>query len=152
MVRSLARAAGPAKWHRSKGHFTPYWSRRLTLDEFNAHDFVINSDAIAETPLEAFAIRQEENGHLLGIVFSKPSDNHLRHTRRSNRFVWHFVDWRLDVVRQYRPGWDTRVLRDWHSRDRAVEALLENDAEWRSKLARESAARRDAEALNDFYL
>lgn len=155
MTRSLTRAAAPARWHlKDKGLQYPYWGRRLTAQEFAAHDFVLNSEVRSEfpSPVEAFEIRGEVGDELVGVVWSKHTDSLLPHARRLNRFTWHFVNWRLEIQHQYRPEWDPRVLRSWHVKDRAVEAMLEAEAEWSRDLAREVADRHEAAALADFYV
>lgn len=154
MTRSLTRKASPARWHfKGRDLRYPYWSRRLTLQEFAAHDYVMNSSARASRmPIEAFEIRCDDDEQVVGVVWSTNSDDGLGHARRSNRFAWHFVNWRMEVRDTYRPEWDPRQCREWHARDRAVKAMLKLEAERRLELARESAARRDADALDDFYV
>lgn len=152
MTRSLTRAA---RWHRTdKGVMTPYSSRRLSAEEFKAHDLVMNSEAVRDFWIQAFEVREDE-GQIVGVVWSQHNNNSMPHQRQSNRFIWVFVNWRFEVRRYYKAHRHLSV-RYWYSRGAAVEALFHIEERRRAlqRLERKEEARKNTEAaaLDDFYV
>ncbi len=148
MVRSPNRAPTPARWHLTASwRLFPFWSRRLTSGAFADHDFVVNSAARSEFPVEAFEIRYQDGDDIIGVVWSVQDSRY-----EGDRFIWSAVDWRFEVHRLRFPDVDPRLVRHWRTKDEVAEALLSIDYNRRRNRGAESKAVREAEALTDFYI
>lgn len=144
MTRSLTR---PAAWHKNRRNCS---LRRLTAEEFEAYDFVMNAEIPADRlpAVEAFEVRDDEIGEVVGVVWSAACPQHQHWS--THRFFWQFVDRRMDVyVTPPKSLFMSLHSYAWWQRQDVVYWLLAAERGHRSELKQSSAG---AEALADFYV
>lgn len=145
MTRSLNRAA---RWHAQGGSLEGCSLRRLTLEQFEYHDLVVNGYIpVDRLPVgEAFEVRDDRKDEIVGVVWKTPR-RVPADPRATRNWRWQYIDccYQIGVG----PTGLTTFRSHWWSRDRAVGGLIASEQDRRERLIGSS---QHAAALDDFYI